>query len=67
VQVSEAIFVDTFSVCHARTGAGIKHLFPRLAGADIVKPDDPTSLVPVILTGVKGARNYASPTSPAMP
>jgi mono/diheme cytochrome c family protein len=67
MQVGEAIFVDTCSACHTRTGAGIEHIFPRLAGAAIVKQDDPSTLVRVILTGVRGAGTDASPTSPAMP
>jgi mono/diheme cytochrome c family protein len=67
MQVGEAIFVDTCSACHTRTGAGIEHIFPRLAGNVVVKQDDPTTLVRIILTGVRGAGTDAFPTSPAMP
>jgi mono/diheme cytochrome c family protein len=67
MQVGEAIFVDTCSACHTRTGAGIEHLFPRLAGDAIVRQADPTTLVRIILTGVRGAGTDARPTSPAMP
>jgi mono/diheme cytochrome c family protein len=67
MQVGEAIFVDTCSACHTRDGAGIEHMFPRLAGNAIVKQVDPTTLVRIILTGVRGAGTDALPTSPAMP
>ena len=67
MQVGEAIFVDTCSACHTRTGAGIEHIFPRLAGNVVVKQDDPTTLVRIVLTGVRGAGTDAFPTSPAMP
>jgi mono/diheme cytochrome c family protein len=67
MQVGGAIFVDTCSACHTRTGAGIEHLFPRLAGDAIVLQADPTTLVRIVLTGVRGAGTDAWPTSPAMP
>jgi mono/diheme cytochrome c family protein len=67
MRVGEAIYVDTCSACHVRSGTGIDHIFPRLAGSAVVKQDDPTTLVRVILTGTRGAATDASPTSPAMP
>ena len=67
MQVGEAIFVDTCSACHTRNGAGVEHLFPRLADNAIVRQSDPTTLVRIILTGVRGAGTDVFPTSPAMP
>jgi mono/diheme cytochrome c family protein len=67
MQVGEAIYVDACSACHARSGGGIEHIFPKLAGNAVVKQDDPTTLIRVILTGVQGAGTDAAPTSPAMP
>jgi mono/diheme cytochrome c family protein len=32
MQAGEAIFTDTCSACHMRSGAGIEHMFPKLAG-----------------------------------
>src|ERR1700761_4694915 len=49
MQVGQAIFVDTCSACHTRNGDGIEHVFPRLVGNAIVKQDDPTTLVRIIL------------------
>src|ERR1700742_155725 len=67
MQVGEAIYVDTCSACHTRSGDGIEHIFPKLAGSAVVKQDDPTTLIRIILTGVQGAGTDAAPTSPAMP
>ncbi|HUN96054.1 MAG TPA: cytochrome c [Bradyrhizobium sp.] len=67
MQIGEAIYVDTCSACHTRSGNGIEHIFPKLAGSTIVKQDDPTTLVRIVLTGVQGAGTDAVPTSPAMP
>jgi mono/diheme cytochrome c family protein len=67
MQVGQAIFTDACSACHTSLGAGIEHMFPRLAANAIVNQDDPTTLVRVILTGTQGAATAAMPTAPAMP
>jgi mono/diheme cytochrome c family protein len=67
MRIGEAVFIDTCSACHMRTGAGVEHIFPRLSGNAIVTQDDPTTLVRIILTGTRGAGTDAAPTSPAMP
>jgi mono/diheme cytochrome c family protein len=65
--VGQAIFTDTCSACHVGNGSGVERLFPRLAGNAIVKQDDPSSLVHIILTGARATGTGARPTSPAMP
>jgi mono/diheme cytochrome c family protein len=65
--VGQAIFTDTCSACHATNGTGVERLFPRRAGNAIVKQDDPSSLVHIILTGARATGTEARPTSPAMP
>jgi mono/diheme cytochrome c family protein len=67
MRIGQAIFTDTCSACHAGSGAGVERMFPRLAGNAIVRQDDPSSLVHIILTGGRGAATDARPTSPAMP
>jgi mono/diheme cytochrome c family protein len=67
MQVGEAIFVDTCAACHMRSGEGVEHLFPRLAGSVIATQDDPASLIRIILTGGRAAATDARPTAPAMP
>jgi mono/diheme cytochrome c family protein len=42
-------------------------MFPRLAGNAVVRQDDPSSLVHIILTGARATGTDARPTSPAMP
>jgi mono/diheme cytochrome c family protein len=67
MKVGEAIFVDTCAACHKRSGEGVAHLFPRLAGNVIATQDDPASLIRIILTGGRAAATDATPTAPAMP
>jgi mono/diheme cytochrome c family protein len=67
MKVGEAVFVDTCAACHKRSGEGVAHLFPRLAGNVIATQDDPATLIRIILTGGRGAATDATPTAPAMP
>ena len=67
MKVGEAVFVDTCAACHKRSGEGVAHMFPRLAGNMIATQDDPASLIRIILTGGRGASTDATPTAPAMP
>jgi mono/diheme cytochrome c family protein len=67
MKVGEAVFVDTCAACHVRSGEGIPHLFPKLAGATVAAQDDPSSLIRIIITGGRGAATDAHPTGPAMP
>jgi len=67
MKIGEAVFVDTCAACHKRSGEGVAHLFPRLAGNVIATQDDPASLIRIIITGGRGAATDATPTAPAMP
>jgi mono/diheme cytochrome c family protein len=67
MQVGEAIFVDTCSACHARNGAGVERMFPKLAGNVITAQDDPASLVRIVIGGGRAAATDTRPTAPAMP
>jgi mono/diheme cytochrome c family protein len=67
MQVGEAIFVDTCAACHMRSGEGVEHMFPRLAGSVIATQLDPASLIRIVLTGGRAAATDARPTAPAMP
>jgi mono/diheme cytochrome c family protein len=67
MRAGEAIYIDTCSACHTRTGAGITNIFPRLTGSAVVLQPDPTTLARIVLTGVRGAVTSAAPTGPAMP
>lgn len=67
MESGEAIFIDICAACHARSGGGIEHIFPKLAGSTIATQDDPASLIHIVITGGRAAATYERPTSPAMP
>jgi mono/diheme cytochrome c family protein len=67
MQVGEAIYVDTCAACHMRSGEGVAHMFPRLAGSVIATQLDPASLIRIVLTGGRAAATDSLPTAPAMP
>jgi mono/diheme cytochrome c family protein len=63
----KAIYDDRCGACHISGGAGIPNLFPRLAQAPLVRADDATSLIRVVLMGNRAGATPAAPTAPAMP
>jgi mono/diheme cytochrome c family protein len=67
MQAGEAIFTDTCSACHMRSGAGVEHMFPKLAGNIVAMQDDPASLIRIVIAGGRAAATDERPTSPAMP
>jgi len=67
MQAGEAIFVDTCAACHMRSGAGVAHLFPKLAGSAVATQQDPATLIRIIIAGGRAAATDGFPTSPAMP
>jgi mono/diheme cytochrome c family protein len=67
MQMGEAIFVDTCAACHMRSGAGVEHLFPKLAGNVITTQDDPASLIRIVIAGGRAASTDTTLTAPAMP
>jgi len=67
MKTGEAIFVDTCSACHTREGAGIEHIFPKLAVNVITTQNDPASLIRIVIAGGRAAATEARPTAPAMP
>lgn len=67
MQAGGAIFTDTCSACHTRSGAGVEHLFPKLAGNVVATQDDPASLIRIVIAGGRAAATDERPTSPAMP
>lgn len=67
MKVGEAIFIDTCGACHVRSGDGIPHVFPKLAGATIATQEDPSSLIHIVVSGGQGAATDTHPTAPTMP
>ncbi len=53
--------------CHRPDGGGAPHIFPALAGNDVVETADPTSLIHIVLSGGRIAHTSAHPMPFAMP
>jgi mono/diheme cytochrome c family protein len=62
-----AIYRDQCSACHGLAGHGVPRLFPSLAESSVVRSDDPTSLIRIILRGARSVATPAEPTAPGMP
>jgi mono/diheme cytochrome c family protein len=63
----QAIYRDTCSACHGIDGNGVPGLFPSLTKAPQVRAPDPTSIIRVVLRGVRSVATDREPTAPAMP
>lgn len=63
----QAIYADTCMACHVGNGEGVDYIFPRLAGSAVVQQEDPTTLLRIVISGVRSASTDAAPTGPAMP
>ncbi|WP_407158660.1 c-type cytochrome [Bradyrhizobium sp. STM 3557] len=62
-----AIFRDQCSACHGLDGKGVAELFPSVADSSMVRSDDPTTLIRIILRGARSVATDAQPTAPGMP
>lgn len=62
-----AIYRDVCSACHAPDGSGVPELIPTLKGSASAQSREPTSLVRVVLQGVRSVATQVAPTGPAMP
>jgi mono/diheme cytochrome c family protein len=62
-----AIYRDQCSACDALDGHGVQNLFPSLADSTMVRSDDPSSLIRIILRGARSAATEKEPTAPGMP
>ena len=67
MQAGAAVFQDNCEACHRSNASGVTNMFPPLAANQVVQQSDPTTLVHIVLTGVRGAATDAAPTAPAMP
>jgi mono/diheme cytochrome c family protein len=67
MKAGEAIYKDQCSACPSLDGKGVADLFPALRAAPSVRAEDPTSLIHVIMNGVKSASTPEAPTGPGMP
>ncbi len=62
-----AIYRDQCSACHGIDGKGVAELFPSIAESSLVKSDDPTTSIRIVLRGARSVGTHAQPTAPGMP
>jgi mono/diheme cytochrome c family protein len=62
-----AIYRDQCSACHGIDGKGVAELFPSIADSSMVKSDDPTTSIRIVLRGARSVGTKAQPTAPGMP
>lgn len=62
-----AIYRDQCSACHGIEGRGVAHLFPSLSESAMVRSDDPTTVIRILLRGARSVSTQAEPTAPGMP
>ncbi|WP_407179880.1 c-type cytochrome [Bradyrhizobium sp. STM 3562] len=62
-----AIYRDQCSACHGIEGKGVAHLFPSLSASAMVRSDDPTTVIRMLLRGARSASTDAEPTAAGMP
>ncbi|WP_025733693.1 cytochrome c [Carnimonas nigrificans] len=67
MQPGGQIYADRCAGCHTPDGKGVEGLFPRLANNSLMRQDDPTSLIRVVLAGSRAGSTDAAPTGPSMP
>jgi len=62
-----AIYRDQCSACHGIDGKGVAELFPSVADSSMVKSDDPTTSIRIVMRGARSVGTRAQPTAPGMP
>ena len=62
-----AIYRDQCSACHSLDGKGIAELFPSIADSSMVRSDDPTTSIRIVLRGARSVGTSTQSTAPGMP
>ena len=62
-----AIYRDQCSACHGLDGKGVAELFPSVADSSMVRSDDPTTSIRIVLRGARSVGTKAQPTASGMP
>jgi mono/diheme cytochrome c family protein len=62
-----AVYRDQCSSCHGIDGKGVAKLFPSIADSPMVKSDDPTTSIRIVLRGARSVGTKAEPTAAGMP
>jgi len=67
MSAGNAIYRDQCSACHGIEGKGVARLFPSVAGSSMVRSNDPTTAIRIVLRGARSVGTRAEPTAPGMP
>ena len=62
-----AIYRDQCSACHGLDGKGVAELFPSIADFSMVRSDDPTTSIRIVLRGARSVGTASQPTASGMP
>jgi mono/diheme cytochrome c family protein len=62
-----AIYRDQCSACHGLDGKGVAELFPSIADSPMVRADDPTTSIRIVLRGARSVGTSTQPTAAGMP
>ena len=62
-----AIYRDQCSACHGIDGKGIANLFPSIADSSMVRSDDATTSIRIVLRGARSVGTVDQPTAAGMP
>jgi mono/diheme cytochrome c family protein len=62
-----AIYRDQCSACHGIDGKGVAELFPSIADSPMVKSDDATTSIRIVLRGARSVGTETQPTAAGMP
>jgi mono/diheme cytochrome c family protein len=62
-----AIYRDQCSACHGLDGKGVNELFPSIADSSMVRSDDPTTSIRLVLRGARSVQTPSQETGPGMP
>jgi mono/diheme cytochrome c family protein len=67
MSAGNAIYRDQCSACHGIEGKGVAKLFPSVASSSMVRSNDPTTAIRIVLRGARSVGTRAEPTAPGMP
>jgi mono/diheme cytochrome c family protein len=67
MSAGNAIYRDQCSACHGIEGRGVPKLFPSVASSSMVRSNDPTTAIRIVLRGARSVGTRAEPTAPGMP
>jgi len=67
MSAGSAIYRDQCSACHGIEGKGVAKLFPSVASSSMVRSNDATTAIRIVLRGARSVGTRAEPTAPGMP